>query len=659
MDGEKKHFYQFKSFRLDVEERQLLHDNKAVPLTPKAFDVLVALVERNGHLVEKDELLKLVWADSFVEEANIARIVHTLRKLLEDDGNSNKFIETVAKKGYRFVAEVKEISESGAPKTANGKRDFSTAAEIIPETDIQIPPTEKDENIVPVGSKPKRRIRIVLFTVGFLSAVFLILLLSFNRQPKSSVNSNDSKSIAVLPLKPVNSENRDAIYELGITESIILKLNSAKGLKVRPLSAIRKYSDIEQDAISVGREQQVNYVLESNYQLVNGKIRVTSQLFNLQTGEIEETLQSEKESADKFLMQDAIANDIGNKFLAQFGKAANNLTAKRGTSNEEAYRLYLQAGFIFEEWDELKLDKAIEYLEQSVKLDPNFAPAQVDLAYAYQTYQFIWSKNITSDKEYYLKSKQAIEKALTLDENSADAHAVSGLIKSGSENDFAGAEKEYKRAIELVRPDSYLAHGLYAYYLMNAGRFDEALTERKKSIEMDPASVVDKIVYGMILYYARRYDEAAAHYKKMLEKDKNLYHPYFWLWNITNLQGNEPEAYEWFIKYQTQIKTPPEIIQLYQTAYQKSGTKGILREIIRQDEKIIATDKNPDLLYESACYSSLLGNKEKAFEYLGKAYEIRKSSLNFIKVDPALDSLHDDPRFEDLVRRVGLNYSSK
>ena len=354
-------------------------------------------------------------------------------------------------------------------------------------------------------------------------------------------------------------------------------------------------------------------------------------------------------------MQDAIANDIGNKLLAQFGSRENNLTAKRGTSNEEAYRLYLQAGFIFEDWDELKLDKAIEYLEQAVKLDPNFAPAQVHLAYAYQTYQFIWSKNLTSDKEYYLKSKQAIEKALALDENSADAHAVSGLIKSGSENDFAGAEKEYKRAIELVEPDSYLAHGLYAYYLMNAGRFDEALTERKKSIEMDPASVVDKIVYGMILYYARRYDEAAAHYKIMIEKDKNLYHPYFWLWLISDLQGDEPEAYEWFIKYQTQIKTDPETIKLYQTAYQKSGTKGILREVIRQDEKIIAIDNNPDLLYEIACFSALLGNKEKAFEYLEKAYEIRKSSLNFIKIDPALDSLHGDPRFEQLVKRIGLN----
>ena len=179
-------------------------------------------------------------------------------------------------------------------------------------------------------------------------------------------------------------------------------------------------------------------------------------------------------------MQDAVVNDIGNPLLARFGSRENNLTARRGTNNEEAYRLYLKAEYIFEEFNEPEIGKAIENLEQAVKLDQNYTQAYVQLAYAYQCYQFIWSKNIPSEKEYYLKSKEAIEKALALNENSADAHAVLGLIKSGYERDFAGAEKEYRRAIEL-NPDSGMAHGLYAYYLMLAGRFDEALDRRTKS----------------------------------------------------------------------------------------------------------------------------------------------------------------------------------
>ena len=200
-----------------------------------------------------------------------------------------------------------------------------------------------------------------------------------------------------------------------------------------------------------------------------------------------------------------------------------------------------------------------------------------------------------------------------------------------------------------------MAHGLYASYLPNAGRFDEALAERKKAIEIDPASVADQITYGMILYNARRYPEAYAHFKKMLEKNENSYYPYFWLWVVSDAQGNEAEAYEWFIKYQTQMKTDPETIRLYQTAYQKSGIKGLLREIIKQDEKIIKLDNNPDYLYEAACFYAKLGNKDKAFENLDKAYERRRSSLNGIKVDPSLDSLQGDPRFNQLVRRVGLN----
>jgi DNA-binding winged helix-turn-helix (wHTH) protein/tetratricopeptide (TPR) repeat protein len=650
MNGEEKNIYEFESFRLDVAERQLLNNGVSVSLAPKAFDVLAELVERNGHLIEKSALLDLVWADSFVEEASLPRIVHTLRKALGDERNEHTFIETVAKKGYRFVAEVKEVSEPSA--VADGfNEQFDLSANASNEK-LQ-PPAIADGS----DFARKHKTRIILFSIGFASAVFLILLLSFNRQPNSPVNTNEVRSIAVLPVKPINTNDRDPIYELGIAESLILKLNLEKSLTVRPLSATRKYLELDQNPNDAGKEQQVNFVLSSNYQLADGKILVTSQLINVQTGSVESVFKSETDTVNKFLMQDTITDDIGNLLLARFGSRENNLTAERGTTNEEAYRLYLKAGYVFEEWKWDKVGTAIEYLEQAVELDPNYAPAQVKLAYAYQ-----WlptAKSAADTNEYYKKSKTAIEKALALDESSADAHAVLGLIKTNNEGDFAGAEIEFKRAIELD-PNSAMAHGLYAYCLIVPGRFNEALAENKKAIEFDPASVVQHISYGMILYYARRYDEAEAHYKKMLQRDKNLYYPYMWLWYISDLQGNEPEAHEWFIKYQTQIKTDPEIIATYQTAYQKAGTKGIKREVIKQDEKQI-TDNPPDLLfknylfYEIACFSAVLGDKEKSFEYLEKAYEIQKSTLNWIKVDPALDSLHGDPRFDELVRRVGLN----
>lgn len=283
MNNEEKHFYRFKSFRLDVKERQLLHHGDNIPLTPKVFDVLVALVERSGHLVEKDELLRIVWADSFVEEVNVARIVHTLRKVLGEDENGNKFIETVAKKGYRFVAKVKKVSEP--PAVAGGLTEHFESVVKIPNEELQPLATaggsDLPQTIAPPVSKPKQKTRIILFTVGFVGAIFLIILSSFNFQSEYSINPNNVKSIAVLPVQPINTTNRDEIYEVGIADSLILKLGSMKGFVVRPLSATRKYADVAQDPIAAGREQQVDYVLASNYQLSDDFLRARHRQFRV------------------------------------------------------------------------------------------------------------------------------------------------------------------------------------------------------------------------------------------------------------------------------------------------------------------------------------------------------------------------------------------
>ena len=375
--------YRFNEFRLDVGERLLVRDNLSVPLTPKVFDVLAVLVERSGHLIEKDEVLRIVWQDAFVEESTVARAVHTLRKVLGED-SEHKFIQTVAKKGYRFIAEVEKVCEA-ARDSENGKQIPSTVVEKLPETDTQTASPTIAEVSIPNISKPKQTTRVILFTVGFLSVISLISLLAFNRQSASVVSSNQTKSIAVLPLKPVNTNDRDLIYELGIAESLIFKLGSVKGLTIRPLSATRKYSDIEQDALIAGREQQVDYVLASNYQIADGKILVTSQIINVQTGSVESFFKSEKDIANKFSMQDAVVNDIGNPLLVRFGSAEDNLKVKHGTNNEETYRLYLQGINLADNRNLKDARKAVEIFEQAIKLDPNYAFAYVGSAYAHRT----------------------------------------------------------------------------------------------------------------------------------------------------------------------------------------------------------------------------------------------------------------------------------
>lgn len=658
MNGEEKHFYQFKSFRLDVGERQLLHNGDAVSLTPKAFDVLAALVERNGHLVEKDELLRVVWSDSFVEEANVARIVHTLRKVLGEDGNGNKFIETVAKKGYRFVAEVDEIREPITQDFTNGNQhlsiiaeDFSetTVAGKISENDFQILPSAVDKAVVPLVSKPKHTTRIILFTVGFLSAVSLIFLLSFDRQPETSVISNDVKSIAVLPLKPLTAANREPIYEFGIADSLILKLSSAKGLRVRPLSATRQYADLEQDAIAAGREQQVDYVLASNYQIADGKIRITSQLINVQSGLVEEVFKDEQNNASRFAVQDAVTANIGQSLLKKLNREPKNLAAKRYTTNEEAYRLYLQGAALADKRNRKDFDKAIEYFEQAVKLDPNYAPAYAGLANAQTAMALEGGSN---RREQYPKAKAAIEKALAIDGNLAEAHSYSGEIKFIFEWDFAGAEREHKRAIEL-NPNSSAAHRMYALLLNQPlGRFDESIQEIKTAIDLEPASVLNHKIYGQSLYYARRYDEAIAQLKRTLEMDAEFSTVHKFLSNSYRSKGDEAQAFEWFVRQRTQFGDKPDEIQSWKTIYAKSGWRGVFD---RQLEQAKEDEKNgkPNFM-QLAFHSIELGEREQAFAYLEKAFGERRWAMTTLKVEPRFDSLRSDPRFDDLVRRVGL-----
>jgi len=467
--------------------------------------------------------------------------------------------------------------------------------------------------------------------------------LSFNFRSGSSDSPNEVKSIAVLPLKPVNTETRDLIYELGIAESLIFRLSSIKGFVGRPLSATRKYADIAQDPIAAGREQQVNYVLASNYQLAGGKIKVTSQLINVANGQIEETYKSEKDAANLFAMQDAIAGEVGNLLLTRFAVTSNSPTTKRGTTNEEAYRLYLQGMYLVDKRDPASARKAVEIFEEAVRLDPNYAQAWAGKAHAHRTIGNLGRS--VNTQEQYQKSIEAINKALALDANLADAHSVLCQNKMLYEYDFDGAERECKRAVELD-PNSALAHQIYSRYLLGRGHFDEAIAEIKTAIDIEPTSLFSQRNLGSSLYSARRYEEAAAQLKRVIAMEPNFTGTYPFLWQSLEMQGNYAEAFEWFMKAQAIQKADEETVQSFKNAYQTSGWQGVLLEQVRRFE-------DGNLVYfHGAGLNAKAGNKDKSFEYLEKSYQRREFWMSMLKVDPSLDSLRDDPRFDELVKRV-------
>jgi eukaryotic-like serine/threonine-protein kinase len=492
---------------------------------------------------------------------------------------------------------------------------------------------------------------------AFLAAALAVLLVAalgfgwwFYANRSASNDGKSINAIAVLPLKPIGAANRDEFYEVGIADSLIYKLSSIKGFVVRPLSATRKYADVGQDPIAAGREQQVDYVLASNYQLAGGKIRVTAQLFDVASGEIKETYKTEKDAGNIFALQDAIAVEVGNILLARFATTSNSPAAKRGTNSEEAYRLYLQGKNLTARRSPADARKAIEYFEQAIRLDPNFAAAYSGMASAYLALGLLGAD---SPREEFEKALETVKKALELNNELSEAHAVFGQLKARYEWDFAGAEKELLRAIEL-EPNSDRAHNGYANYLTTVGRFDEAIAQIKIALDIDPNSLVNQRDYGRFLYYARRYDEAIVQLKRVVEVDAGFLTTYSWLWQAYHLKGDYAHAYEWFLKHHQQRKASPERIELYKNVYETLGWLAVLQkqvEIHKSDEKGEG-DHPPDS--RIVLLSALLGDKDQAFEYLNKSFEKRHGQMTSLKAEPCLDSLRGDPRFAELVRRVGL-----
>lgn len=647
MRSKDKHFYCFKSFRLDVAERLLLHGESPVSLTPKAFDVLAVLVERSGHLVTKDELLKLVWSDSVVEEANIARVIHTLRKALNEDENGNKFIETVAKKGYRFVAEIDKIVEPFESENNNGNGSSSNTEDPV-KTEIK---PETGANNEPV---PLRKIKHglwtppVIFGTGLAGIILLVSLWAIYRYIHPPVNPNEIKSIAVLPFKSLTSENRDAIYELGMADSLILKLSQAKNLVVRPLNATRKYAELDKDAADVGNEQKVDYVLTSNYQIVEGKIKITSQLVDVAAGTVEEVFINEQDISNPFAAQNKVAANLGQALLKRLNRQTNKIAAKSYTTNEEAYRLYLQAAVLVDKRTAKEAQKAVEYLEQAVRLDPNYALAYARLADAYGAIGLSGGDKTV----YYLKEKDAIEKALAIDENLAEAYSQSGEIKLNFEWDFAGAEIAHKRALEL-NPNSAAAHREYAIYLNSLGRFEEAINEIKSAIDFEPASGLNLRVYGMILYYARRYDEAVLHLERTIEMDVNNRQAYGWLISAYRMKGDDDKAFEWFLRSPRVKQDETTNLQSWKDIYAKTGWRGINLRLIELAKETEKEGKTP--YWELSNLYGEIGDRENALAYIEKGLPGRGWGWTVIKISPSYDALRSDPRFENLIRRVGLN----
>lgn len=670
-------FYEFGEFRVNTERRLLLRNGEPVSLTPKVFDTLLVFLENPGEVLNKERLMQELWSDSFVEESNIVQNVAVLRKALGEKSKENRFIVTIPGRGYRFIPEVTAKVEEPVSEDGRRKLDeqhsmqsgnnvlklvrpvgLALAEEGFVEEDADVSThvsTETQSNGARSESAPVPAPlrRAYPYLAAAVAGVILLAAVGvyFYSNRSASVAIGGTASLAVLPLKPVNSESRDRAIEFAIADSLILKFSESKNFNVKQLNAVRRFTDLNRDPVDAGRELGVNYVLASNYQIVDGRIRVTSQLFNINKAEVEQTFKSEANAKNFFEMQDAVSNEIGNAVFAKFGRPATTFAVSRGTENEEAYGLFHEAMYLIERGDSKEdSERAVSLLERAVKVDPNFAAAWAIKAQAHCTFAH---RGGGPPATIFSIAEPMLDKALTLDSQNAMAYAVKGAINRDYHWNFRQAYEDLRLAIE-ADPSLVLARRVLAGLYHRDGKPERAIEEIKVARDLNPASLGDRWFHGWYLASAGRTNEAIDLLNQTTEIDPSFALPYGTLWRIYHVKGDRAKAYENFIKEKQYSGASAGNMERYKSAYERAGWAGVLRAELdmRRSRDIIGAYSQSK--YYIATLAAMLGEKELAFQYLEEAFEYRLIGISFLKIDPLIDGLRDDPRFDDLVKRAGL-----
>lgn len=642
MGEEVSRVYEFGPFQVDTAERRLLRDGEPVPLAPKAFDALLVLIESVGRTIERDDLINRLWPESFVEEGNLKVTIFKLRKALGESPDREQYIETVPRRGYRFVAPVSTRAE---PQTRLILEKRTTAHVLIEQEEEQIesenePATARAAIADPLSQRFSfsKTTRLVSLLIAALTvALFGYWVL---REKQRADSTASPRSIAVLPFTPLNADESDEYLGLGIADTLITKLSRLSQVIVRSTSAVRRYAGPEQDAVAAGRELKVEAVLEGSIQRLGDRIRLTARLVSVADGKPLWADKFEAELKDVFKVQDAISEQVAAALALQLSGEDKQRLAKRYTDNTEAYQLYLKGRYYWNKRSPEGIKKGIEYFEQATGLDPVYALAYTGLADSY---------SMLGD-DYRLQSQAAAVRALEIDDTLAEAHTSLGLLKMRREWDWPTAEKELTRALEL-NPHYATAHQWYSIYLELTGHSDEAVREARRAQELDPLSLIINDSFGDRLYYARQYDAAIEQLRSTIEMDPNFAPAHGSLGHVYLQQKRYDEALAAFQKVK-QLSSDRWALGALGQAYALSGKPAEARKLITELQAQVKLNlASPDSI--AGIYASL-GDKEQALAWLERAYEMRSDLLVFLKVDPAWDRFRAEPRFQNLMRRIGL-----
>ena len=629
----------FESFEFDFRSGELREDGRKVKVQGQPVQILAMLLERPGELVTRDELRNKLWpADTFVDfEHSLNAAVKRLRHALHDSAENPQYVETLARRGYRFIAEVAVVEGARADIRGNHPQgNVLTAGE---HERLQV--AEKSAVVL------HRLLPLTWKTTGFaiilLSTLLVVLILRSRSEPSPTI-----RSLAVLPLENLSGDVSQEYFADGMTDELITNLGQISALRVISRTSVMSYKGTRKPLPQIARELNVDAVVEGTVLRSGDQVRITAQLIEASADKHLWAQSYEGDLRDTLALQTQVARAIAEQIRI-------NLTPKEVASlrtskvvNPEAYEAYLKGRYFWNKRTAEGLKKAVEYFNEAIEKDPTYAQAHSGLADSYALLGD-WEYGVLAPKDAFSRAKAAATKALELDNTLGEAHTSLAFCLDVFDWDWVSADREFTRAIEL-NPGYATAHHWYAWHLIVLGRNDEGIAEMRKAENLDPLSLVISADMADALLIARRYDESMQQSQKTLEMDHNFALAHYQLAQALVQKRMYNEAIAELQRAITLSVDNSTFASNLAFAYAVSGKKD---EAVRILNDLKNRDPNFSNFPEIALIYAGLDEKDQAMIWLEKAYQERFNPS--ILKRPAFDSLRSDPRFQDLVRRIGLS----
>ena len=625
--------YRFGQFQLDVEEETLYKNYEKAHINRRTFQVLKLLVERSGEIVSKQEFFDTVWKNAFVQDNSLTVTMTTLRKILGDDAKNPMFIENLPRKGYRFLADVESIEPEIQPKNQFKNNQNS--------------PRTSDKTLNKSTNRKPASVLLVIGIVGIILGAGIFYRFYKNQKFTFWGNQSEIISIAVLPFENKNPETE--YISDGLADSLISNLSQLDRMSVINRFSAFQYKNKKKDLAEIARELKVQAVLTGRMVERADEFLVTTELIDLRDGKQIWGKMYSLNKKDIYPFQIEITQDLNEVLRPKSSKQSKERIAKRQTDNAEAYRLYLKGRYFWNKRSGEDFRKAVDLFKEAIEADPTFAMAYVGLADTYAMASLPYLSN-QADRVKFVRG--ALKKAREIDENLPEVYASSGLNKWFHEWDWKGAEKDFKRAIEL-NPNYSSAYHWLAELLALQGHFNESLDYYNKAQSLDPLSLAIKTDIGLTYFFSRQNERALKHFLKLKEIQPDYHRTSEYLIDVYLEMGMYQEAIEELKSISKQKPSDSDYIikkaSSLEKAFQERGEKGFWQERIK-----LHNDPKSLNDFRIAMSYSKLGKPDKAFESLEKVYADRIPNLNYLKARPEFDNIRSDPRFAKMLRRLGL-----